>query len=205
MDAGLLGAEVASARLDAGRAAAEAAGDVDTGGDLPHGKSILPQINALDETPASTKQLAIGLTVTGLIVFPFLPTLFVMAGVVGTWDSEHMVAWSGVPLWHMGAAGDDTDDGVIQMLLRQSLGVDPDQSMWAAQCTAVLFGALFIADVLSEFMPESIRWPDSWNTENRRCCASHRPPSDSPSHIDRSPRLATPTPQPDGLATRLGF
>ena len=175
MDAGLLGDEVASARLDAGRAAAEAADDVDTGGDLPHGRSILPQINALDETPASTKQLAIGLTLIGLMVFPLLPTLFVSGGLVGTWDGDHMVAWAGVPLWHMSAGGDDTEDGVIQMLLRQSLGVDPDQSMWAAQLTAVMFGALFIADVLSEFMPESIRWPDGWNTENRRCCAYYRP------------------------------
>ena len=170
MDAGLLVVEpavhVPAAAIDGTPATTQ---PPDTGGALPHGQSILPTLNALDPTPALTKRLAVGLTVLGMASLPCWPSWFVsIGGVVGNWDADHTVAWSGVPLWRM--SSDGNANGVIQALLEQSLGVGPEQSLWALQCTAAAFGALLVADVLSEFMPERIRWPESWQTENRVCC-----------------------------------
>lgn len=146
-----------------------------SGGALPFGKSIVPRISAADPMSAAGQYCIAALVVVFLLILPFQPSLLAgVAGVDGAWDGRHNMSDPPASPYHI--------VGTLRLLMGETMGVGAAQGNTAALLTGAFFGLLFALDILSEFMPDTIRWPPSWNTNNRQCytemfCESDANPS----------------------------
>ena len=118
--------------------------------DLPYGQSILPALMAQDPTPTGLQAFYCLVSFCGVALLPFYPTMAAHSlGADASWDALH--------------------PGDLKQLLSDSIGASAAEIDLAAWTTAAVYLALFIADVLSQCAPATIRWPVSWHCENTMC------------------------------------
>ena len=135
--------------VDAAAAVARSDGPLE----LPFGESIFPAIVAAGGGTLTSATLAVLFTALALLALPWLPTALAALG-DGNWDADHGVSFSA---------------DALHVLLREAAGLTDTQVSHATSLTLGAFGLLIIADILSEFCPAVIRWPTSWNCDNRQC------------------------------------
>lgn len=122
--------------------------------ELPYGRSIFLAVAAADGSTMTGAVLSVLCTALALLALPFLPTALAALS-DGSWDTEHSVSFRG--------------DDLLYVLLRDAAGLTESQVRHALLLTLGACGVLLVADIVSEFCPETIRWPASWNCDNRRC------------------------------------
>ena len=122
--------------------------------ELPYGRSIFPAVASVDGSTMTGATLSVLCTALALVALPFLPTA-IAARSDGSWDTEHSVSFGG--------------DDVLHVMLQEATGLTDLQISRALFLTLGACSVLLVADTVSEFYPETIRWPATWNCGNRRC------------------------------------
>ena len=132
--------------------AAAPAGDLD----LPYGRSIFPAVAEAGGGTLTGGAVSVLFTLLALLALPWLPTTLAALS-NSSWDDEHGVSFSGDLL------------DMVGTLLREATGRTDIQLKNALSLTLGACGLLMIADIASEFFPNVIHWPVSWNCDNQQC------------------------------------
>ncbi len=124
--------------------------------EFPVGESVLPHIWERDPTHHVAKSGMVAVTAAALCLLPIVPWLMQRNGLVKSsdWDGQHGIGFS-------------VENAFV--LMEKALGVDEQDSRWAADVTLKVFGSLFLLDISSWFFPSYVCWPASLNTSNFDC------------------------------------
>ena len=123
---------------------------------FPFGQSLFPAIAARDPAPWLLKAALLSLCVASLVAMPFAAPLAARFGVAAPWDAAHGVSW-------------DKPLDATAALLEHAVGLTPDGIWLVGAATAACFAVLFLLDGAGVCRGPLVRWPGSWDVDNRQC------------------------------------